>query len=105
MELNKLVRDNAVDKMLDEGLTVKCKKLKGDELIDALIIKLLEEINELERSLDLCASDNIIEVAADILTILDVIRGKFKISLQDIIYEAKVLKLKEIYKLRPYYMQ
>jgi predicted house-cleaning noncanonical NTP pyrophosphatase (MazG superfamily) len=49
-KLNKLVRDKIVEHTLGYGGTVKYHTLKGKELTQALLTKLIEEANELKTS-------------------------------------------------------
>jgi predicted house-cleaning noncanonical NTP pyrophosphatase (MazG superfamily) len=73
-KLNKLVRDKIVEMNISYGGKVDYKELKGRQLTNALVDKLIEEAQELKNG-DLSADE-----LADIKEILTALRENLKIS-------------------------
>ena len=73
-KLNKLVRDKIVQSTEAQGGTVDYKVLRGKELNDALVAKLIEEAKELQTA-ELTA-----EEIADLKEIIDQIAANLKIT-------------------------
>jgi len=76
-EFNKLVRDRIPKRIANLGEEVSVKVLKGDELIQALRNKLVEESFE---ALDAKGYEGLIEELADVLEVVDGLRRRLGLS-------------------------
>lgn len=80
-EYKKLVRDNILDSMLDSGSKVTYRELTGQEYIEALKAKFLEEAAELEPD----DQDELFKEISDLQEVLDCLVaaiGKTKADVQ-----------------------
>jgi predicted house-cleaning noncanonical NTP pyrophosphatase (MazG superfamily) len=74
---NKLVRDNIIEIIQNEGKTVKYRNYSDKEFIDALNIKLKEEVNEF-------VENNEIEELADVFEVIEKIMEIKEININNI---------------------
>ena len=78
---NKLGRDKGLEGFKAEGITPQYKIVKGQELRQALLRKLLEESNEV---CDANGREAVTAELADLLEVIDGLCKAYDISLQDI---------------------
>jgi predicted house-cleaning noncanonical NTP pyrophosphatase (MazG superfamily) len=81
--LNKLVRDKIVENLIERGGEVAYEKLEGEQLIEALLAKLHEEVGELGDEISL-------EELADIAEVVEAIalaKGHRRIELDSAKYD------------------
>ena len=88
---NKLVRDGLPEIIKKEGKKANYRKLSERELKDAIMDKLLEEVNELRKAKN---KKQMIEEMADIATVLLQIRRLYDIS-EDEMYDRAITKIFE----------
>ena len=79
---NKLGRDKSLEGFKSEGITLKYKFLKGEELQHELKQKLIEEAEEVKN--EVC-KDNIILELADVLEVIDGICKAYGIDKKELI--------------------
>jgi predicted house-cleaning noncanonical NTP pyrophosphatase (MazG superfamily) len=88
LKWKKLVRDNVVPLCLKQGCKVAYVQLKGEDLLEALARKLIEEAAEIAGALDLRHSpqghQELINELADLQTVLNALREAVGITPQDI---------------------
>jgi predicted house-cleaning noncanonical NTP pyrophosphatase (MazG superfamily) len=88
---DKLGRDKTLEGFKKEGVTPQYKMLTGKELYEALLLKLVEEADEVR---DARSRQELIEELADVLEVIDALCKTQGISMEEIA-PVKEAKLKE----------
>ena len=88
---DKLGRDKTLEGFKKEGVTPQYKMLTGKELYEALLLKLVEEADEVR---DARNRQELIEELADVLEVIDALCKTQGISMEEIA-SVKEAKLKE----------
>lgn len=96
MVYNKLVRDKEVETMFNNGVTVKFRKAKAEELNVLLFEKMYEELKNLELALLSYKKTKITKAVSNLLIVLDGIRSYYSVSMSDVIYVIKQYQFNKI---------